>query len=512
MKKFKLTLFSKIAIFIIAAAVILGGTYFMGGSKMVKLPFTKEAETPTYTEVPDTNKAQENVINISTDEWIGSKNLLDANGGLTTKSGSIFDKLGIKVNITIVNDGTQSSNALIKGNLDAAVYTVNRYAFLFDKFKENKVETVMPFIDNVSFGGDGIIAKQNIMRIEDLVGKTIAVPRYSEAQTLIHWLLERSSLTVAQKADIVKNMKMFDTPDDAAKAFFGGQVDAAATWEPFLTQATTTTGARVLFSTKAATNVIMDGIVFRKDYIDAHPETVKKMIEGLLQAESLYATSFDPIKNSMPLFATETDENIKAMTDTAKLTNYGTNKELMSGVAQNLFADMSDIWKSVGEKAYPEAAATAIDGTLLKDLADKFPDQKPIVTKITEVQKEEAKKQDVNQALLTKRLSINFETGFASISADSFKALNEFVNDAKILNSTVIQIEGNTDSVGNAEANRILSEKRARSVAIYMQSQGVDSSRFVIVGNGINKPIADNATDAGKAQNRRTDIYFKVVK
>lgn len=44
------------------------------------------------------------------------KSIIDANGGLTTQSGSIYDKLGVKVNINVINDATQSSNALIKGD------------------------------------------------------------------------------------------------------------------------------------------------------------------------------------------------------------------------------------------------------------------------------------------------------------------------------------------------------------------------------------------------------------
>ena len=64
------------------------------------------------------------------------KSIIDANGGLTTQSGSIYDKLGVKVNINVINDATQSSNALIKGDLNAAGYTINRTAFLSKKFTD----------------------------------------------------------------------------------------------------------------------------------------------------------------------------------------------------------------------------------------------------------------------------------------------------------------------------------------------------------------------------------------
>jgi OOP family OmpA-OmpF porin len=57
-----------------------------------------------------------------------------------------------------------------------------------------------------------------------------------------------------------------------------------------------------------------------------------------------------------------------------------------------------------------------------------------------------------------------------------------------------------------------LSAKRAKAVAFYLQSQGVDNTRFVVVGNGQDKPVGDNNTEDGKVANRRTDVYFKTVK
>lgn len=73
----------------------------------------------------------------------------DANGGLTTQEGSIFDELGIKVNINIINDADASSNALVKGSLNAAGYTINRVAFLSSKFEEAGLDVVMPCLQTI---------------------------------------------------------------------------------------------------------------------------------------------------------------------------------------------------------------------------------------------------------------------------------------------------------------------------------------------------------------------------
>ena len=114
---------------------------------------------------PAAAKTDDDTINLSLDEWVGWKSLVDACGGLTTQPGSIFDQLDIKVNINIINDATQSSNALISGDLQAAGYTTNRVAFLSQKFKEAGKNVIMPFYTNYSYGGDGIIASTNFADI-----------------------------------------------------------------------------------------------------------------------------------------------------------------------------------------------------------------------------------------------------------------------------------------------------------------------------------------------------------
>lgn len=517
MARFKLTPLAKKLVFGVVAVGIVGGLVaggvFSKASQDMKNIFKGKTEDEMYAQAGAINK-EEGVINISLDEWIGWKSIIDANGGLTTQKGSIYDELGLKVNISVINDATQSSNALIKGDLDAAGYTVNRYAFLYNKFKENNVATKMAFVTNSSNGGDGIIAKKDIKSIEDLVGKKIGVPRYSEAQTLVEWLLQKSSLTDAQVQEIRNNMVLFDTPDDCAKAFFAGELDAAATWQPYLDQAKSLGDSHVLFDTTNATNIILDGLVFREDFINNNRETVSKLLEGALKAESIYTTDATAISNTFPMFATQSAEDTLAMTSDAALYNCASNISALSdnGAAVSLFRDMSVIWNTLGESADPNNATKAFDVSIAKDLEDKFPNETVIRPSFTEEQKQTAKEQSNDEALLTQRLSITFETNSASISPESYSALNEFIKTASILDGTIIQIEGNTDSTGDAAYNTALSEKRARSVAMYLQAQGLDSSRFIVVGNGPSNPIADNNTPEGQAANRRTDVYFKVVK
>ncbi len=73
---------------------------------------------------------------------------------------------------------------------------------------------------------------------------------------------------------------------------------------------------------------------------------------------------------------------------------------------------------------------------------------------------------------------------------------------------TDIKVIGHTDSRGTEQYNMNLSEKRAAAVKAYAVSQGVPSSRLITIGKGFSEPIADNATDAGRAANRRVEIVI----
>lgn len=428
-----------------------------------------------------------------------------------------YDEEGIEVNIHVVNDATQSSNALIKGDLNAAAYTINRTAFLSNKFTEAGVDVVMPFITNYSNGGDGIIAKSEIKNITDFVGAKIGVPMFSEAQTMVVWFINQSDLTQEQKDEIINNLVLFETPDEAAKAFFAGQIDVAATWQPYLSQAEEFTDSHVLFSTASATTLVMDGIVFRKDFAEANPDVVQKFIRATLKAADLYDKEFEPIRNIMPMFSTESDENIKGMTLDAKLATWKNNIEILNGTAVSIYSDMCDVWTSIGETVNKDMVYTLFDDSYMDAIASDFEsvvEEKKEIVKVTEDNKDDI----INaEALLTKSATVNFIINTAKFTdtTEASASLDEFIKIAKQLDGTIIQIEGNTDpnpaSDPTDEYNKLLSQQRAEAVKKYFVLNGIDANRIITVGNGSSNPVVDNDTDEHKAMNRRTDVFFKII-
>jgi outer membrane protein OmpA-like peptidoglycan-associated protein len=102
--------------------------------------------------------------------------------------------------------------------------------------------------------------------------------------------------------------------------------------------------------------------------------------------------------------------------------------------------------------------------------------------------------------------TINFATGKSEITNDSEEALTAILAILEEYPNSKFTVEGHTDSVGRAESNKKLSNSRAQAVYEYLTSNGVDSNRLQVMGYGEEKPIADNKTKAGRAQNRRVEI------
>lgn len=103
-------------------------------------------------------------------------------------------------------------------------------------------------------------------------------------------------------------------------------------------------------------------------------------------------------------------------------------------------------------------------------------------------------------------LYINFETGKADIKPDSQGVIEQLSEMLSTNPELKISIEGHTDNVGNPAANQILSTNRAKSVVKALVAKGISASRLIPKGLGQTKPIADNKTEEGRAQNRRVEI------
>jgi OOP family OmpA-OmpF porin len=163
----------------------------------------------------------------------------------------------------------------------------------------------------------------------------------------------------------------------------------------------------------------------------------------------------------------------------------------------------------------PIVSAASITFDLLFETGEKIP-------AIETARAEAAKRRDAEEtaaisteacetrfSVISTAQAIYFKSGSAELDTKSEPLLNSVADIAKRCPAARIEVTGHTDSIGSKEANRQLSESRARTVVSYLATQGVTSSRIDSAGYGDTRPIAANDTEINRAKNRRIEFRVK---
>lgn len=115
---------------------------------------------------------------------------------------------------------------------------------------------------------------------------------------------------------------------------------------------------------------------------------------------------------------------------------------------------------------------------------------------------------EVTESQIVLRQTVHFQTGKARIKTESHPLLDE-VAEAMLDHPTMrVRVEGHTDSIGDDRTNLRLSQARADAVRRYLMSRGVTPDRMTAIGYGEDNPLDDNATEVGRAINRRVEFHI----
>lgn len=145
------------------------------------------------------------------------------------------------------------------------------------------------------------------------------------------------------------------------------------------------------------------------------------------------------------------------------------------------------------------------DGDGTPDHLDKCPGEQGTNQGCPDIKKED------KEFLVLAAKNVQFETGKATLKAQSFATLDKVAEILLKYPKYNLMIAGHTDNVGDKTANQVLSEERAQSCYEYLLSRSVDPLRMQYQGFGSSKPIADNKTTTGRDANRRVEfnLYLK---
>ncbi|MBI3183352.1 MAG: OmpA family protein [Myxococcales bacterium] len=454
------------------------------------------------------------VLKVGINTWAGHAPGIVANGGMDPGSpASLYKKkYGLEVQFILLEDPVAKLNTFIKGDIDIMWDTVDSYANEASRLAEQGIQAKSIIQEDWSRGGDGIVSLKTIRSIEDLKGKRIATTKFTPSHWLLLYMLSQSGLSPEDRAQLERNLVFTAEAPQAAAAFKAGKVDAAVTWEPDLSSAVAARpdDAHILVSTTAATNVIADTLVARQKLVDQAPKTVQDFVAGWFDGISVMKEdpqgSDQVVANALKLTA----DDVSGMLSGLKLTPFADNAQFygLSGPKAHftsLFNGAFAIWRKKGVVSKSVDAKDWVDSRFVAALADQYKGQK-----VEESYAFKDKPAVTDRAIVNRSLSIHFTTASDEIMPGSYFTLDTLGETMLAFGNTYLQVEGNTDSRGEAVANLTLSQRRAESVKKYLVGNfNIPTERFVAVGRGENNPVASNETEDGRALNRRTDI--KVV-
>ncbi|MBS4214390.1 MULTISPECIES: ABC transporter substrate-binding protein [Neobacillus] len=189
------------------------------------------------------------------------------------KEKGFFKKNGVDVELSIVEGLGERKQALASGKIDGMATALDVQVTL--AAADIPVQVVWLLDD--SYGGDGILVKNDIKDVKDLKGKKVAFEVGSTSHMLALTALKQGGLT-EKDVEVVQM-----SAGDAGAAFAAGKVDAAVTWEPWLSKGSEANG-KVLLSTKDLPGIIVDTISFKEDVIKNRPDDVKAFVKAMGEA------------------------------------------------------------------------------------------------------------------------------------------------------------------------------------------------------------------------------------
>ena len=216
-------------------------------------------------------------LTVAHDQWVGYA------GFFIAQSQGYFAAEGLNIKVVEFSGPAEALPPLIAGHVDIALTTLYNLAVIAAR-GEHSVEAV--YLLDTSNGADAVVAGPGIRSVADLKGKTVAVTVGEVNELLLLKALE--SAHVPQDAVHFVNLNA----DDAGAALLAGRVDAAVTWEPWVSRSTAA-GARVIYSSADVPNLILDAVALKRSTVQSHRAAIERFLRALDQGIAYLRTHPD---------------------------------------------------------------------------------------------------------------------------------------------------------------------------------------------------------------------------
>lgn len=323
----------KIKFLSVAMTICLAAGTLVGCGSNQDIDSTETAEvsgTGETTDIEDDKELYADTVNVTFTTWIGYAPMFIA------KEKGIFEKNGVDVNIQIIESAGDIKAAAMAGQVQAYANTVDTVTMAAGA----GLDFVQVLALDTSDGGDGVVAKKEYESIADLKGKSIALDTTGGPSLFyFNYLIQKENLSMDDFN--VQNM----SSGDAGSAFVGGKVEAAVTWEPWLTNAKDTDFGTVLYSSKDEPGLIADTLCFSRDFIEKYHDTVQAVVDSWFEALEFIETNQEEAYEIMAESQGMTVEDFEATLPAVSYYDEDMNKKYFTeGRLEEICQQASDLW------------------------------------------------------------------------------------------------------------------------------------------------------------------------
>jgi NitT/TauT family transport system substrate-binding protein len=261
------------------------------------------------------------------------------------KEAGIFKKNGLDVDLKKIPQKDRHL-AIASGDVQCAATTVETWVV----WNANGVATTQIFQLDKSYGADGMAVRNNVTKIADLKGKTVAASAPGTAPYFtLAWFLKKNGLSV--KDVTVVNLE----PGPAAQAFVAGQNDAAMTYEPYLSTVRSAPQAGKIIATTLDYPMIMDTFGCTPKFLADNPKAAQALTDSYFEAVAMIQK--DPAKSYeiMGADVKQSGEQFGASAKYLRWQDKAANQKFFNGELQQFSKEAGDLLLEIGSiKSIPD--------------------------------------------------------------------------------------------------------------------------------------------------------------
>ena len=312
---------------------------------------TTETSTATASGASEEGKFYPGTTVLTMSTWIGYAPL-----HLAVEMG-FFEEEGVDVKISVIESAGDQRSALASGQVQGSASTLDTIVMS----QSIGIDVTQVLALDYSNGGDGVVSLKEYNSLADLKGKNVAIDTTGGASLFwFNYMLKDQGLTMDDFN--ITNMGA----GDAGTAFVAGQVDAAVTWEPWLTNAQNTDFGKVLYSSADYPGVIVDTVCLSKDYVENYPDSVKGIANGWYKALAYIQSNPDESYKIMADAMGQSVEDFLAVLPAVKFYDQTENVDYFDNQISDMCQKVSDIWIELGLMSTPVAPEDSYNGSFVK--------------------------------------------------------------------------------------------------------------------------------------------------